>query len=68
MPMALTVSDTANAESGGRTPWSARDALVPLFARGMMFLPPSKGRPGGRPRTRAFALPFTRLPGNEKIK
>ena len=39
----------------GRTPWGVpsgpRDALVPLFLRGIRCLPPSKSRPGGRQRT-----------------
>jgi len=39
----------------GRTPWSARDALVPLFAWGLRRLQPSASRPGGRLRTRGSA-------------
>src|ERR1017187_10387539 len=40
---------------GGRPPWSARDALVPLFSRRIKPFHNSTGRPGGRPRTRASA-------------
>jgi hypothetical protein len=39
----------------GRTPWSARDALVPLFACGIKCRPLAKSRPGGRLRTRGSA-------------
>jgi hypothetical protein len=41
----------------GRTPWSARDALVPLFPRRIRHLRSSRNRPGGRLRTRASAPP-----------
>src|ERR1035441_9761496 len=39
----------------GRTPWSARDAPVPLPARRIKSSHSSTGRPGGRPRTRGSA-------------
>jgi hypothetical protein len=39
----------------GRTPWSARDALVPLFSRRIKALALKRSRPGGRLRTRASA-------------
>ena len=45
----------------GRTPWSARDALVPLSGRRIKSFH-KLGRPGGRPRTRA-AAPLARESG-----
>src|SRR5277367_514773 len=39
----------------GRTPWSARDALVPLFLRRIRHLPTTTSRPGGWLQTRASA-------------
>jgi hypothetical protein len=41
----------------GRTPWSARDALVPLVPRRIRHLRSLRSRPGGRLRTRASAPP-----------
>src|ERR1039457_5321125 len=41
----------------GRTPWSARDAPVPLFARRIKPRVTAAGRRGGRPRTRGSAPP-----------
>src|SRR6516165_10639864 len=46
------------ARNCGADPWSARDALVPLFANGIKLPPRSEGRRGRRPRTRASALPL----------
>src|ERR1039458_10378982 len=46
----------------GRTPWSARDALVPLSSRSIVSLVLAAGRPGGRPRTRGAAPPNMRPP------
>ena len=40
----------------GRTPWSARDALVPLLSPSTKSSLPAKSRPGGRLRTRGSAL------------
>jgi hypothetical protein len=45
----------AVSEVVGQTPWSARDAPVPLFARRVSFLVIARGRPGGRRRTGASA-------------
>src|SRR2546422_1667899 len=36
----------------GRTPWSARVPLDPLFANKVSLIQPRTGRPGRRPRTR----------------
>ena len=55
--MSLTLAESwDSALIVGRTPWSARDALVPLFSRGIKSLALQGSRPGGRLRTRASAL------------
>ena len=46
----------------GRTPWSARDALVPLFLQ-IWCLHPPKSRPGGRLRTRGSAPQLMQMSG-----
>jgi hypothetical protein len=58
IPMSLTLPERWNsALIVGRTPWSARDALVPLFPRRIRHLRSLRSRPGGRLRTRASAPP-----------
>ena len=42
-------------------PWSARDALVPLYRDRVKLLPRSKGRRGRRPRTRRPPYNYGRL-------
>ena len=56
-PMPLTLPKRWNsALIVGRTPWSARDALVPLLPNGIRHLRSLRSRPGGRlRRTRASA-------------
>ena len=52
----------------GRTPWSARVPLDPLFSGRIKYLPASTSRPGGRLRTRGSAPPIMRAPGNGKTR
>src|ERR1039458_3378244 len=57
-PMSLTLPERwDSALIVGRTPWSARDALVPLLRRRIRHLRSLRSRPGGRLRTRASAPP-----------
>ena len=44
--MSLSFAKLGLGVNGGADPWSARDALVPLFLRRIRCLPPSKSRPG----------------------
>ena len=46
--------------NGGADPWSARDALVPLFLRSIRCLPKSKGRPHRQP---AITYLLAAIPG-----
>jgi hypothetical protein len=57
-----------SAQPVGRTPRSARDALVPLFPPRITRSPLSKSRPGGRLRTRGSAPPVVQNPGVPKSK
>jgi hypothetical protein len=58
IPMSLTLPERwDSALIVGRTPWSARDALVPLLPRRIGHLRSLRSRPGGRLRTRASAPP-----------
>jgi hypothetical protein len=55
-PMSLTLPERwDSALIVGRTPWSARDALVALLPRRIRHLRSLRSRPGGRLRTRASA-------------
>ena len=56
----------SSAKIVGRTPWSARDALVPLLARRIKYLPLARSRPGGRLRTRGSALQLVQMSGSGK--
>ena len=68
-PMSLSFPGPANpADMVGRTPWSARVPLDPLFSRRIKRLPSSTSRPGGRLRTRGSAPPFVQAPDNGRTK
>ena len=58
MTMSLTLPERwDSALIVGRTPWPARDALVPLLPRRVRHQRSLRSRPGGRLRTRASAPP-----------
>ena len=63
MPHSFRISLASNAV--GRTPWSAREPLVPLSRQRIRCLPSRRGRRGGRPRTwvRTWRSPFMRIHG-----
>src|SRR5688572_13193166 len=67
--MPLSFLQTADpAEFVGRTPWSARDALVPLYSKRHQALAKEAGRRGRRPRTRGPPHNQCRLVGYVKTK